>query len=77
MDSPKRSEGEGDVEDERPKKVARSGPKKFQKVAPSSPPGEGAEAASASTIRVVVARGWLHDGDGSLELPDQPPKLRK
>ena len=75
MDSPKRSGGEGDVEDEMPKKVARSAPKKMLKTKTSSSEKEEPEPASASTIRMVVAAELLPDGDESLEFPDQPPEL--
>ena len=74
MDSPKRSGREGDVEDEMPKKVARSAPKKMLKTKASSEKDE-PEPASASTIRMVVAGELLYDGDESLEFPDQPPEL--
>ena len=74
MDSPKRSGGEGDVQDEMPKKMAKSAPRKMLKTKASSEKGE-PEPASASTIRMVVAGELLHDGDESLEFPDQPPDL--
>ena len=74
MDSPKRSGGEGDVEDETPKKMAKSAPRKMLKTKASSEKDE-PEPASASTIRMVVAGELLYDGDESLEFPDQPPEL--
>ena len=76
--SPKRSGGEGDVEDEMPKKMAKSAPKKMLKTRASSSEKDEPEPASASTIRMVVAGEsgeLLPDGDGSLEFPDQPPEL--
>ena len=75
MESPKRSGGEGDVEDETPKKMAKSAPRKTLKTKPTSSGKDEPEPASASTIRMVVAGELLHDGDESLEFPDQPPDL--
>ena len=73
MDSPKRLGGEGDVEDEAPKKMVKSAPRKVLKTKAGSE--NEPKPASASTIRMVVAGELLYDGDESLEFADQPPEL--
>ena len=71
MDSPKRSGGEGDVEDEMPKKTVKSAPGKVLKTKASSEKDE----PEPASIRMVVAGELLYDGDEGLEFPDQPPEL--
>ena len=61
MDSPKRSGGEGDVEDERPKRMARSTPQKMQKTRSEK---DEPEAASASSMTVLMPPGKDDDLDG-------------